>query len=92
MTKTQTQDILQELAATLQEQIEGFQPTIETVDVGTVIEVGDGISRASGLANVQMSELVEFEGVTHMGPMLLKKEGRRIFERYVEFMKGLGIA
>jgi pimeloyl-ACP methyl ester carboxylesterase len=34
-------------------------------------------------------ELVEFEGVTHMGPMLLKKEGRRVFERYVEFMKGL---
>ncbi len=62
MTKTQTQDILQELTATLQEQIEGFQPTIETVDVGTVIEVGDGISRASGLANVQMNELVEFEG------------------------------
>ncbi|MEE8389287.1 MAG: F0F1 ATP synthase subunit alpha, partial [Anaerolineae bacterium] len=48
--------------ATLQEQIEGFQPTIETVDVGTVIEIGDGIARASGLANVQMSELVEFEG------------------------------
>jgi F-type H+-transporting ATPase subunit alpha len=62
MTKTETQDILQELAISLQEQIEGFQPTIETVDVGTVIEVGDGIARASGLANVQMSELVEFEG------------------------------
>ena len=59
---TQTQDILQDLAATLQEQIEGFQPTIETVDVGTVIEVGDGIARATGLANVQMNELVEFEG------------------------------
>jgi F-type H+-transporting ATPase subunit alpha len=32
------------------------------VDVGTVIEVGDGIARASGLTNVRMSELVEFEG------------------------------
>jgi F-type H+/Na+-transporting ATPase subunit alpha len=62
MTTTQTQDILQELTASLQEQIEGFQPTIETVEVGTVIEVGDGIARATGLANVQMSELVEFEG------------------------------
>ena len=62
MAKTQTPDILQELAVALQEQIESFQPTIETVNVGTVIEVGDGIARASGLANVQMSELVEFEG------------------------------
>ena len=38
------------------------------------------------------AELVEFEGVTHMGPMLLKKEGRKVFESYVEFMKGLGLA
>jgi F-type H+-transporting ATPase subunit alpha len=57
-----TQNTLQDLAVSLQEQIERFQPTIETVEVGTVVEVGDGISRASGLANVQMSELVEFEG------------------------------
>jgi F-type H+-transporting ATPase subunit alpha len=57
-----TQNILQDLTVSLQEQIESFQPTIETVEVGTVIEVGDGIARASGLANVQMSELVEFEG------------------------------
>jgi F-type H+-transporting ATPase subunit alpha len=57
-----TQNILQDLAVSLREQIESFQPTVETVEVGTVIEVGDGIARASGLANVQMSELVEFEG------------------------------
>jgi pimeloyl-ACP methyl ester carboxylesterase len=33
------------------------------------------------------AELVEFEGASHMGPMLLKKEGEPIFERYVAFMK-----
>ena len=33
------------------------------------------------------AELVEFEGVTHMGPMLLKKEAKPVFERYVAFMK-----
>jgi pimeloyl-ACP methyl ester carboxylesterase len=32
------------------------------------------------------AELVEFEGVTHMGSMLLKKMARPIFERYVTFM------
>ena len=62
MAETQTQNTLQELAVTLREQIDSFQPTIEAMDVGTVIEVGDGIARASGLANARMSELVEFEG------------------------------
>jgi pimeloyl-ACP methyl ester carboxylesterase len=33
------------------------------------------------------AELVEFDGVTHMGPMMLKKEARPVFERYVEFVK-----
>ena len=33
------------------------------------------------------AELVEFEGVTHMGPMLLRKEARPVFERYSAFMK-----
>ncbi len=61
MVTTQTTDLIQELAATLRQQIEMFQPTIEALDVGTVIEVGDGIARASGLASVRMSELVEFE-------------------------------
>ncbi|HHN94418.1 MAG TPA: F0F1 ATP synthase subunit alpha [Anaerolineae bacterium] len=61
MTNTPSQDILQEMAAALRQQIEGFQPTVQAVEVGTVIEVGDGIARASGLANVKMSELVEFE-------------------------------
>jgi F-type H+-transporting ATPase subunit alpha len=62
MAETETHDIMQELAVTLREQIEDFQPTIEAVDVGTVIELGDGIARASGLANARLSELVEFEG------------------------------
>jgi pimeloyl-ACP methyl ester carboxylesterase len=33
------------------------------------------------------AELVEFEGVTHMGPMLLKKEAEPVFGRYVDFVK-----
>jgi len=33
------------------------------------------------------AELVEFDGVTHMGPMLLKRDGCKVIERYVEFMK-----
>jgi pimeloyl-ACP methyl ester carboxylesterase len=33
------------------------------------------------------AELVEFDGITHMGPMLLKKEGQPVFEQYVSFLK-----
>ena len=35
------------------------------------------------------AELVELEGVTHMGPMLLQKEARPVFERYVAFVEGV---
>jgi pimeloyl-ACP methyl ester carboxylesterase len=33
------------------------------------------------------ADLVEFEGVTHMGPMLLKKEAQPVFERYIKFLQ-----
>jgi len=59
---TKTGNTWQELTAALHDRIEEFQPTIEAMDVGTVTEVGDGIARASGLADVLMSELIEFEG------------------------------
>ncbi len=51
---------LQTIATTLLERIQQFQPVVVTEDVGTVVEVGDGIARVSGLPTVQMSELVTF--------------------------------
>jgi pimeloyl-ACP methyl ester carboxylesterase len=33
------------------------------------------------------AELVEFEGFTHVGPMMYKKEAKPVFERYVEFVE-----
>lgn len=53
-------DLLQDIAASLREQIEAFAPALEAVEVGTVLEVGDGIARVSGLAAVRASELVAF--------------------------------
>jgi pimeloyl-ACP methyl ester carboxylesterase len=35
------------------------------------------------------AELVEFDGITHIGPMLLKSQGHQVFERYVEFIRGM---
>ena len=40
----------QDIAAKLKEQILAFEAPLQAVDVGSVIEVGDGIARASGLA------------------------------------------
>ena len=50
----------EEIASILKQQIEQFGAHVTAVDVGTVIEAGDGIARVHGLANVMASELVEF--------------------------------
>ena len=50
----------QEIASVLKEQIKQFGSTVPMVDVGTVIEVGDGITRIYGLASAKYNELLEF--------------------------------
>ncbi|MFC2023873.1 F0F1 ATP synthase subunit alpha [Chloroflexota bacterium] len=49
-----------DITATLKQQIEAFEAPLQAVDVGSVLEVGDGIARADGLAGVMAAELVEF--------------------------------
>ena len=43
----------------LKEQLEKYDSSIDVSEVGEIIEVGDGVARASGLENVMSSELVE---------------------------------
>jgi F-type H+-transporting ATPase subunit alpha len=50
-----------EVSAILREQLAGFRTEAELEEVGTVLQVGDGIARIYGLSNVQSGELVEFE-------------------------------
>jgi F-type H+-transporting ATPase subunit alpha len=54
-------DLIKEISASLQKQIETFSPDLELREVGTVTEAGDGIARASGMADVKAQELVQFE-------------------------------
>jgi F-type H+-transporting ATPase subunit alpha len=54
----------EDLVAQLKQQILGFQAPTRTVDVGTVLQVGDGIARLDGLTNARAAELVEFENGT----------------------------
>jgi F-type H+-transporting ATPase subunit alpha len=50
----------EEVSAILKKQLSGFDSEVEVYDVGTVLQVGDGIARVYGLSNVMASELVEF--------------------------------
>lgn len=49
-----------EISAILRKQLSGFESEVDIYDVGTVLEVGDGIARVYGLSKVMASELVEF--------------------------------
>jgi len=50
----------QEIASIIKQQIQQFGADVTAVNVGTVVEAGDGIARVHGLSNVAASELVEF--------------------------------
>ncbi|MBK5210671.1 MAG: F0F1 ATP synthase subunit alpha, partial [Flavobacteriaceae bacterium] len=50
-----------EVSAILKQQLAGFEASASLDEVGSVLQVGDGIARVYGLANVQYGELVEFE-------------------------------
>ena len=56
----QTEELTQDFTDRLKQQILNFQPAPSRVDVGEVVEVGDGIAIISGLQGVMASELVEF--------------------------------
>ena len=49
-----------EISAILRKQLSGFESEVDIYDVGTVLQVGDGIARVYGLSQVMASELVEF--------------------------------
>ena len=82
-----------EVSAILRQQLSGFKSESELEEVGTVLQVGDGIARVYGLTKVQSGELVEFEnglqgivlnleednvGVVLLGPSDEVKEGDTI--------------
>ena len=50
-----------EISAIIKSKIESYENKLDIVDVGTVIEIGDGISRIYGLKNVMANELIKFE-------------------------------
>ncbi len=52
----------EEISSIIKQQIEQYESALEVVDVGTVIQVGDGIARVYGLEKAMAGELLEFPG------------------------------
>ncbi len=82
-----------EIASVIQKEIEDFRGSIETSEVGRVLEVGDGIARVYGLQSAMAGEMVEFQngvrglvfnleensvGVILLGDFLEIKEGDEV--------------
>ncbi|MFP3380362.1 F0F1 ATP synthase subunit alpha, partial [Bacillus sp. SIMBA_069] len=51
----------EEISSLIKERIANFKSEIEVVDVGSVIQVGDGIARVHGLEKAMQGELLEFQ-------------------------------
>lgn len=49
-----------EVSAILKEQLSGFKSEADLEEVGTVLEVGDGVARIYGLSNIEAGELIDF--------------------------------
>lgn len=83
----------EEISTLIKQQIQNYKSDIQVVDVGTVIQVGDGIARVHGLEKCMAGELLEFQngvvgmalnleednvGVVIMGPYADIKEGDQV--------------
>lgn len=63
-----------EVTAILRQQLAGFKSEAELDEIGTVLQVGDGIARIFGLYHVQAGELIEFESTGVKGIVLNLEE------------------
>ncbi|HJM27901.1 MAG: F0F1 ATP synthase subunit alpha [Acidimicrobiales bacterium] len=51
-----------DIASAIRKNLDGFEPSVASGQVGRVVEVGDGIARVSGLPNAAVNEMLQFEG------------------------------
>jgi F-type H+-transporting ATPase subunit alpha len=79
-----------EITSVLKREIAGFEQQAQVSEVGTVIEVGDGIARIYGLKGAMASELLEFENGTMGQVFNLEEEsiGAVIFGDYLDIKEG----
>ena len=84
-----------EISSIIRSKIENYESTLEVSDIGTVIEVGDGIARIYGLRKAMSSELVAFQdGHDTMGLVLNLEEdnvGVVILGDYTHLKEGMTV-
>ena len=51
-----------DIASAIRKNLDGFEPSVASGQVGRVVEVGDGIARVSGLPDAAVNEMLQFEG------------------------------
>ena len=79
-----------EISSVISEEIEKYRGEIDVAEVGTVLEVGDGIARVYGLGNAMSNELVTFEN-GQAGQVLNLEEnsaGVVVLGNYLEISEG----
>ncbi len=64
----------EEITSVLKKQLKEYQASLTVTNVGSVLQVGDGISRIYGLENAMAGELVEFDDSEHTMGMVLNLE------------------
>src|SRR5687768_2405490 len=79
-----------EITSILKQEIAGFEQRVQVSEVGTVIEVGDGIARIYGLKNAMSGELLEFENGIMGQVFNLEEEsiGAVIYGNYLDIKEG----
>src|SRR3954463_16029707 len=82
-----------EITSVLKQEIAGFEQKLAVSEVGTVIEVGDGIARIYGLRNAMAGELLQFENGVMGQVFNLEEEsiGAVIFGNYLEIEEGMSV-
>ena len=66
----------EEISSVIKEQIKQYSTKLETSDIGTVIQVADGIARIHGLEKAMQGELLEFPGSLWNGIKLRRGQRR----------------
>jgi F-type H+-transporting ATPase subunit alpha len=64
----------EEVSAILRQQLQNFDTSAELQEVGSVLQVGDGIARVYGINNVKAGELVEFENGVKAIALILEED------------------
>jgi F-type H+/Na+-transporting ATPase subunit alpha len=83
----------EEIKSIIKKEIEGYKSTLDVSEVGTVIQVGDGIARIHGLENAMSGEMLEFSNGVQAMVLNLEEDsiGAAILGDYLEIQEGQSV-